>query len=629
MPIVSIALVNDPALKGKIGELSLVTTAVAGSFDASNTLLTQVVVTDKDPVAVTVGEKIQTVTYSGLPQFYQIDAVDANGTALREGDANGYDVKYYDLMGNAVAEPVDAGTYNVVIETVGTAALLAGHAGNTVGSPYQLVIEPAPLTVSGISKDYDGTTALGNALTRLAGVTLDGFVNGEGGITVAGFSGAFAAATAGATTFELGAVQTAVSAGASAREGNYTVQTGRVPATINKVTPTLTLGNLTQAAGSVTAVTATAAPAGSGNDTAQILVEYEIGGVWKTFQEANLNSITTDSSISVRASIPAETENFNATGYVTGTLRILGASNPNPGTGTIVVRTWTVTFESNGGTTIEALQVTRGSRITLTQKPEKPGYTFVGWCTDKELTKRVTSLTVNANTILYAEWSADGSAHAAYLAGYGNGIFAPDAKLTRAEAVTILYRLTDETFSGPTLSFTDVKPGAWYYDAVTAMASAGYVYGYPDDTFRPDEPITRAEFAAMLSRYSSGAAASTSYSDVRQDAWYATSIGKVTQLGWMIGRDGEQFHPEANLTRAETAAALNRVLGRSADRSYISQNRVNPYLDVSTSHWAFYDIVEASVNHLFETAASGAETWSSTPSTLDSGAIGSSGNYIP
>lgn len=187
--------------------------------------------------------------------------------------------------------------------------------------------------------------------------------------------------------------------------------------------------------------------------------------------------------------------------------------------------------------------------------------------------------------------------HIAYIAGYPDGTMGPSRSVTRAEAVTFLYRLLADPDSGTgTCSYTDVTDSDWFAEPVRAVCRLGLT---TDGTsFRPNDAITRAEFVSILVNLTDDVAADESFSDVPDDYWAADAISKAAALGWVGGYEDGTFRPENTLTRAEACAVFNRITGRTGDSDQAKALlSLGLYDDVTASHWAGTDIVEASVGH--------------------------------
>lgn len=193
--------------------------------------------------------------------------------------------------------------------------------------------------------------------------------------------------------------------------------------------------------------------------------------------------------------------------------------------------------------------------------------------------------------------------HSSYILGYEDGSFRAENGITRAETAAIFARaLTDYVegtpYSGP---YTDVAQGEWYTNYVNYLSSVGVITGYEDGTFRPDNNITRREFTAMISRLGQVVEAqSMSFSDVFADDWAIDYIYTAFSNGWVNGYEDGTFRPDNNITRAEAVKIVNKYMGRSVDADGLSGVEYNRFPDVSTSHWAYYEIIEAANDHSYE-----------------------------
>ena len=208
--------------------------------------------------------------------------------------------------------------------------------------------------------------------------------------------------------------------------------------------------------------------------------------------------------------------------------------------------------------------------------------------------------------------------HPAYMVGVGNGMFAPNDALTRAEAVTLLNRAIlrmgdNMTDSYKTMGyFADIN-GHWSAGAVNYSGSMGYlsVLAAPGAAFRPNAPITRAEYLALLCVCSGVDVSATDtaslYTDLPAAHWAAKYINYATAQGWVNGTGNNQFQPDRSVTRAEICRMTNHILGRTADPSAVAAEGPT-FNDVPVTHWAYNDIFEASHAHYAQTA-NGYETW--------------------
>ncbi|MGM9615053.1 MAG: S-layer homology domain-containing protein, partial [Oscillospiraceae bacterium] len=223
-------------------------------------------------------------------------------------------------------------------------------------------------------------------------------------------------------------------------------------------------------------------------------------------------------------------------------------------------------------------------------------------------------LAVKADASYYAWFMPElvSDEHTRYISGTGNAQFSPRATLTRAQAAVILYRLLDSTKTGPyTTSFSDVSATAWYATEVKTLASLGVINGYKDGTFRPNNSVTRAEFVTMLVNLTGVSSSSSSFSDVSATHWAKNAIFAAASQGWVNGYEDGTFRPNNKITRAEAVVVMNRVLGRSADKNKLSTGTgILHYLDVQTTDWWYADVMEASIGHTY-TKSGSSETWNS------------------
>lgn len=362
------------------------------------------------------------------------------------------------------------------------------------------------------------------------------------------------------------------------------------------------------------------------------LTKDALSGTWSAVLSAQDfqagQTITTSAKIEIKTDTGNKTFYSNAVGTKM-TAVVTPDPEPDPGTGTDTRDDYTLHYVTNGGKHLSS--ETKSSSWTKDYEdlptPIRDGYTFEGWYWDLRLTEPVTGdVKVNKTTVtLYAKWSSGNYApddtgvskwletdkHNAFLSGYPDGSFLADKNMTRAEVAQMFYSLLLDKDVKITKSFSDVPTDAWYAKAVNTLSSLGMLGGYPDGTFRPDAPITRAEFAAIALAFAyNPASASCSYTDVNTSAWYYTYVAQATTYGWISGYPDGSFRPNNSITRAEVAVIVNNMLGRNADESYIDRNadKLVSFVDLSKNHWAYYTIMEATNSHDYTSASSG-ETW--------------------
>lgn len=250
--------------------------------------------------------------------------------------------------------------------------------------------------------------------------------------------------------------------------------------------------------------------------------------------------------------------------------------------------TYTLTFETNGGSAISKVTKNKGTTIDLAQyAPTKSGATFEGWYADKGLTKKITSVKLDANTTVYAKWTEAPVSGLPFkdvktadwfyndvkyvyekgmMAGTAADVFAPNATTTRAMIVTILYRLEGSPAVTGTSAFVDVPAGQWYTDAVNWAAANQIVKGTSATTFAPNDSITREQMAAILYRYAqykgydiTKKADLSGYSDNGQVSAYAKDALAWANAAKLInGVTNTTLAPQGNATRAQVSAILHR-----------------------------------------------------------------------
>ena len=293
-------------------------------------------------------------------------------------------------------------------------------------------------------------------------------------------------------------------------------------------------------------------------------------------------------------------------------------------------KSYTVTYNSNGGTVVKPETVTYGNKATKPTNPTRSGYTFAGWYTDNEkfFNKYDFNTLVTGNIILYAKWNTnyvpyyppvpptvkieDDDAlglnttdHFAYIVGYGNGEVRPQNNITRAEVATIFFRLLTDDVRDENLTktnrYSDVAATSWYNTAVSTLSSMGIITGYPDGTFRPNAAITRAEFAAIAARFDNdGDKTAAKFSDIATH-WAKDEISIAYNNGWITGYPNGTFGPQRDITRAETMTLVNRVLNRQPE----TEDDLLPNMTVWTDNanpkaWYYLAVQEATNSHYYK-----------------------------
>lgn len=254
---------------------------------------------------------------------------------------------------------------------------------------------------------------------------------------------------------------------------------------------------------------------------------------------------------------------------------------------------YTLTFETNGGDSIQAIRAARGKTLDLSAyTPMRDGYDFGGWYADSALTQRITEIKLSGSKTVYADWKkrepdavknpfADVNAgdwfYRDVLFSYEKGLmsgmdaaaFAPYANTTRAQIAVIFYRMEGSPAVEGENSFTDVVRGsgtAWFYDAVTWAQQNGIMGGYSNSSFAPNDPITREQLAAIFYRYAQykgydttqGGMAIREFDDYESISDYAMGAMAWAVNTGLVKGDSNLLYPKGTATRAELAALFHR-----------------------------------------------------------------------
>ena len=198
--------------------------------------------------------------------------------------------------------------------------------------------------------------------------------------------------------------------------------------------------------------------------------------------------------------------------------------------------------------------------------------------------------------------------HFSYVVGYEDGMVKPQRSITRAEVATIFYRLLEDDvrddYDTTRNNFSDVTYDSWYNQTVSTLASMGILKGYEDGTFRPNASITRAEFAAIATRFFEETGATYepgTFTDVTGSEWFAGAIMDAVNLGLIGGYEDGTVRPNNNITRAEACAIVNRTLGRVPDADHLlPADEMTTWPDNPSSAWFYADMQEATNGHEYE-----------------------------
>ena len=198
------------------------------------------------------------------------------------------------------------------------------------------------------------------------------------------------------------------------------------------------------------------------------------------------------------------------------------------------------------------------------------------------------------------EW-LNGNDHFAYMIGYPDGYVKPGKAITRAEAATIFFRLLKHEYRIKYLTksnpFNDVKAGSWYNTAVSTLAAMGIIQGRTPTTFAPNECISRAEFITMCTRFDTSISVGSSNLKDIQGTWAEAYINKAVRLGWVGGYMDKTFLPDQCIIRAEVATIINRILHRLPDEISDLLSGMITWPDNTPSDWFYLPMQEATNSH--------------------------------
>lgn len=209
----------------------------------------------------------------------------------------------------------------------------------------------------------------------------------------------------------------------------------------------------------------------------------------------------------------------------------------------------------------------------------------------------------------------NGDDHFAYVVGYQDGCVHPDALITRAETATIFFRLLKDSVRDGNLltsnTFADVPNDYWANTAISTMAGLGIVQGYNSTAFDPNASITRAEFAAICARFDTGKSSGTqTFTDIKGH-WAEKYIERAAELGWIKGFEDGTFRPNDCITRAQAMTMINRVLNRIPEDASDLLSSMNVWPDCNPGDWFYLAVQEATNSHDFKHKAGNYETWTS------------------
>ena len=203
--------------------------------------------------------------------------------------------------------------------------------------------------------------------------------------------------------------------------------------------------------------------------------------------------------------------------------------------------------------------------------------------------------------------------HIGYLNAFDVRYLHPNELLTRVEMAFMMYQLLDPDQRPDTLinyqPFTDI-PSALDDHCIASLSVIGLLRGYEDGSFRPDNPISRAECVVLLSRLIKVPAGSSIFSEVPETHWASSAISAGTSAGWLSGYPDGTFRPDQNITRLEAVKMINTAFHRTCDVNYVQTTKGFPrFYDVSPEFWGYFDLIEAYVGHNYIVTDDGTEIW--------------------
>ena len=298
-----------------------------------------------------------------------------------------------------------------------------------------------------------------------------------------------------------------------------------------------------------------------------------------------------------------------------------------------------VTFDGNSGTgSMDSATVKKGEKYKLPDNsfgtPQgKQG--FKAWEVDGKEVALGTEITIDKDTVVKAVWKDKPSKpggggrvivdnnqtpkpedkkgdlteaalnkedHYQYLIGYEDDSFKPENNMTREEVTVMFSRLLKNSpVKGQVYAynFPDVDQSRWSVTAISYMNKLGIVKGYPDGDFKPEASITRAEFAAMAARFADLQEGDKTFSDLDSSHWAYDVVRKAASAGWISGYPDGTFKADNPITRAEVVTITNKMLNRKADQDFVDRNldKLLSFIDLNKDYWAYYPIMEATNGH--------------------------------
>ena len=297
---------------------------------------------------------------------------------------------------------------------------------------------------------------------------------------------------------------------------------------------------------------------------------------------------------------------------------IIKPSTPStPSTPSIpVYDTHKVVFNVGSGATVEDADAYKkiedkthntSAVVTLPEgEPKRDGFVFQGWYANGK--KVDESVTITEDVVISAKWinltpakDLNADDHVAYIKGYPEGDVRPEANITREEVATIFYRLlSDEKLAEIKTNeneFSDVETDRWSVNAISTLSKGGYIKGYEDGSFKPENNITRAEFVTIASRFINALEGLEAYYNDVAGHWAEDYIALVSDQAWISGYDDGSFRPDNTITRSEVMRIVNSMLVRYTNKDNMSHEEIIHFPDNLETAWYYFDVVEATNGH--------------------------------
>lgn len=252
-------------------------------------------------------------------------------------------------------------------------------------------------------------------------------------------------------------------------------------------------------------------------------------------------------------------------------------------------------------------------KLTEKLNPERDGFVFEGFYDDPYYTNKLEGeIEINKNTTIYGRWINvtvpeifEAEEHIQYIHGYPDETVRPESNVSREEIATMFYRLLKEDVRAKLKtdvnSFSDVESDRWSNNAVSTMAKGGYIKGYEDGSFRPEDYITRAELATIAYRFlAAEAPAGISFNDI-DGHWAEENIKSIANNAWILGYNDGSFRPDEYITRAEAITIINRIVVRYVNEHGLIGDE-KQWIDNPADAWYYYAVIEATHEHDHERA---------------------------